>query len=224
MKMMVLVYPGMTAQDMVGPLTALSALPGYEVQFVWKQKGPVLTDSGLILHATHSYAEAWSEADIFFTGGGGQPTIDLLDDQETMDFVAQRGAASKWVTSVCTGSVILGGAGLLRGYRSACHWAVGDVLERFGAIPCRDRVVIDRNRASGGGVTAGIDFGLTLAGAIAGEAFAKTIELMIEYAPAPPYGCGRPEIADDATRDAATMFFAQSVNLGPIERAASRLG
>lgn len=223
MKMMVLVYPGMTAQDMVGPLTALSVLPGFEVQFVWKKAGPILTDSGLIVLATHSYADAWPQADIFFTGGGGKPTIDLLDDQETLAFVAQRGAASKWVTSVCTGSLILGAAGMLRGYRSACHWVVGDVLERFGAIPCHDRVVIDRNRATGGGVTAGLDFGITLVGVIAGEPFAKMVELMLEYAPAPPYGCGRPEIADDATRDAAVTFFSQSVNPEPIERAVSRL-
>ena len=224
MKVMVLVYPGMTAQDMVGPITALSALPEFEVQFVWKEAGPVLTDSKLSLLATHSFAEAWSDPDIFFTGGGGQPTMDLLDDETVIDFVASRGAAAKWVTSVCTGSLILGAAGLLRSYRAACHWVVGDALAAFGAIPTHERVVIDRNRATGGGVTAGLDFGISLVGVIAGEPFARVVELMLEYAPAPPHGCGRPELADPATLEMATNIFAQSASIDSIGRAAERLG
>jgi len=223
MKVLVLVYPGMTAQDMVGPITALSALPGYEVQFAWKQAGPVPTDSGLSVMATHAFAETWSEPDIFFTGGGGKPTMDLLADADTLAFVASRGARAQWVTSVCTGSLILGAAGLLQGYRAACHWAVGDALAAFGAIPAHERVVIDRNRATGGGVTAGLDFGLTLVGLLAGEPFARVVELMLEYAPAPPHGCGRPDLADPATVEAALSYFAQSSPGDAIGQAAARL-
>lgn len=222
MKVMALVYPGMTAQDMVGPITALSALPGYEVQFVWREAGPVQTDSGLSLLATHSFAQAWAAPDVLFTGGGAKPTMDLLADQATIDFLAERGAAAKWVTSVCTGSLLLGAAGLLRGYRAACHWAVGDALAMFGAIPTHDRVVIDRNRATGGGVTAGLDFGITLCGVLAGEPFARVVELMLEYAPAPPHGCGRPELADAATVESAMAIFAQASEPEALGRAVER--
>jgi cyclohexyl-isocyanide hydratase len=222
MRVTVVVYPGMTAQDMIGPITAWSALPGAEIEFVWKERGPILTDSGVSLLATHAFGEASAEPDVLFIGGGMKPTIDLLEDDATLDFLARQGAKAKWVTSVCTGSLVLGAAGLLRGYRAACHWAAGDALAAFGAIPTHERVVIDRNRATGGGVTAGIDFGITLAAAFAGAPLAKVVELMLEYAPAPPYGCGRPELADDATRDAAIAFFAETVPVDAIARAASR--
>jgi cyclohexyl-isocyanide hydratase len=220
---MTLLYPGQTPQDIIGPMTALSTLPGYEVQFVWKQAGPVVSDIGLPLVASHSYDQAWKDPDILLVGGGGKPTLDLLDDEETSSFLADRGGRAQWVTSVCTGSLLLGAAGLLRGYRSACHWALRDALAAFGAIPSAERVVFDRNRASGGGVTAGIDFGLTLVGRLVGEPYGRMVELAIEYAPAPPFGCGRPDIADAATLDAAMTFFGQTIPTDGIERAARRL-
>lgn len=223
MKVMMLLYPGQTPQDTIGPLTAFSVMPGFEAQFVWKQPGPVLSDAGISLLATHSFQEAWKDPDILFAGGGAKPTIDLLDDQETLAFLADRGSRAQWVTSVCTGSLLLGAAGLLRGYRSACHWAVREMLSAFGATPSPDRVVIDRNRASGGGVTAGLDFGLTLVGHILGEPYGRMVELAIEYAPAPPFGCGRPELADQATLDAAMAFFGENVPVDAIARAAQRL-
>jgi len=223
MRVMALLYPGQTPQDMIGPLTALGALPGYEAQFVWKTPGPVQSDCAISFVATHSYENACKDPDILLVGGGGKPTMDRLDDQETLAFLADRGAKAQWVTSVCTGSLLLGAAGLLRGYRSACHWAVREALASFGAIPSADRVVFDRNRASGGGVTAGLDFGLALVGRICGDSYGRMVELIMEYAPAPPYGCGRPELADPATLQAAVSFFGEAVPVEAIARAAENL-
>jgi len=223
MKVMMLLYPGQTPQDTIGPLTAFGALPGFEAQFVWKQPGPVLSDAGISLLATHSFQQAWKDPDILFVGGGAKPTIDLLDDEETLAFLADRGSRAQWITSVCTGSLLLGAAGLLRGYRSACHWAVREMLSAFGAIPAPERVVFDRNRASGGGVTAGLDFGLALVGRLQGESYGRMVELVMEYAPAPPFGCGRPELADAATLEAAMGFFGENVPVDAIARAAQRL-
>jgi cyclohexyl-isocyanide hydratase len=223
MKVMMLLYPGQTPQDTIGPLTAFSVMPDFAVEFVWKQPGPVLSDAGISLLATHSFQQAWKDPDILFVGGGGKPTIDLLADEETLGFLADRGSRAQWVTSVCTGSLVLGAAGLLRGYRSACHWAVREMLSAFGAIPSPERVVFDRNRASGGGVTAGLDFGLTLVGRLHGEAYGRMVELAMEYAPAPPFGCGRPDLADPATLEAAVKFFGENVPVDAIGRAAQRL-
>src|SRR5689334_10895585 len=114
-RIQMLVYPGMTLQDLVGPLQVWSALPGAEIQFAWKSVGPVSTDSGLAVVATTSFADAWAAPDILFAPGGLVPTFDLLEDVEVIDFLRNRGAQAKWVTSVCTGAVLLGGAGLLRG-------------------------------------------------------------------------------------------------------------
>jgi cyclohexyl-isocyanide hydratase len=126
-------------------------------------------------------------------GGGGQ--VALMTDPETLDFLRQQAAGARYVTSVCTGSLVLGAAGLLKGYKSACHWAWRDMLKDFGAIPVAERVVRDRNRISGGGVTAGIDFGLTVAAELAGEEVAKSIQLVLEYDPKPPFDSGSPEKA-----------------------------
>ena len=126
-------------------------------------------------------------------GGGGQ--VALMTDEETLDFLRKQAATARYVTSVCTGSLVLGAAGLLKGYKSACHWAWRDMLPAFGAIPVAERVVRDRNRISGGGVTAGIDFGLTVAAELAGEEVAKSIQLVLEYDPQPPFDSGSPEKA-----------------------------
>ena len=118
-----------------------------------------------------------------------------MNDPETLDFLRQQAPGARYVTSVCTGSLVLGAAGLLKGYKSACHWASRDLLKDFGAIPVAERVVRDRNRISGGGVTAGIDFGLAVAAELAGEEVARTIQLMLEYDPQPPFDSGSPEKA-----------------------------
>jgi cyclohexyl-isocyanide hydratase len=125
MKVLALVYPGMTLLDLVGPLQAWSFLPGYEVQYVWHRPGTVLTDCGLGVEATHSFEDAWTDPDVLFVGGGAKPTLDLLSDSAAITFLADRGTRARWVCSVCTGSLLLGAAGLLRGYRAAVHWGVG---------------------------------------------------------------------------------------------------
>ena len=210
MKILALLYPGMTLQDTLGPIQAWSLMPGYEVQFVWKQTGPVLTDCGMSVTATHDFDSAWKAPDVLMVGGGARPTIDLLGDAELSAFLSERGEQAKWVCSVCTGSLLLGAAGLLKGYRAACHWSARDQLAQFGAEPSEERVCIDRNRLSGGGVTSGIDFGITVAGKWAGDDTGRLIELILEYDPAPPYGTGRPDRADEKTRAAVLQMLADA--------------
>jgi cyclohexyl-isocyanide hydratase len=203
MRVLALVYPGMTLLDLVGPMQAWSLLPDYEVQYVWRQAGTVLSDCGLGVNATHGFEDAWSDPDALFVGGGAKPTLDLMGDSGAVAFLADRGSRARWVCSVCTGSLVLGAAGLLRGYRAASHWSMQDALRQFGAEPSSDRVCVDRNRLTGGGVTAGIDFGIAVAGQWAGESKGRVIELLLEYAPQPPYGTGRPDRADAQTLAAA---------------------
>jgi cyclohexyl-isocyanide hydratase len=198
-RIQMLVYPGMTLQDLVGPLQVWAAWPGAEIQFAWKSAGPVTTDSGLAVVATTSLDDAWTAPDILFTPGGLLPTFELLDDATVIDFLRTRGAQAKWVTSVCTGAVLLGAAGLLRGYRAATHWFARDSLALFGATPSSERWVIDRNRATGGGVTAGIDFGLALMAHVAGPELARVTQLALEYSPQPPFRSGTPQEAAPET-------------------------
>ena len=211
MKVLAVVYPGMTLLDMVGPIQAWSLLPGYEVQYAWHRSGAVRTDCGLSVQATHSFEDAWTDPDVLFVGGGAKPTLDLLGDSAAIAFLADRGSRARWVCSVCTGSLLLGAAGLLRGYRAAVHWGAREALSQFGAELSSERVCIDRNRLTGGGVTAGVDFGITVAGHWAGENMGRVIELLLEYAPQPPYGTGRPELADPQSLAAARAVLQQAM-------------
>jgi cyclohexyl-isocyanide hydratase len=211
MKVLALVYPGMTLLDLVGPMQAWSCLPDYEVQYVWHRSGTVITDCGLSVQATHSFDDAWTDPDVLFVGGGAKPTLDLLGNSATIGFLADRGSRARWLCSVCTGSLLLGAAGLLRGYRAATHWGAREFLQQFGAESSDERVCIDRNRVTGGGVTAGIDFGITVAGHWAGEGMGRVIELILEYAPQPPYGTGRPDLADPQTLAAARAALQQAM-------------
>jgi cyclohexyl-isocyanide hydratase len=206
-RLQMFVYPGMTLLDLVGPLQVLAGLPGCEVQFVWKNVGPVPTDSGLSVNATSTLEDAWSAPDILFVPGGVLPTFDLLDDVAVIDFLRRQGADAKWVTSVCSGAVLLGAAGLLKGYRASTHWAVHDSLALFGATPIKERWVIDRNRVTGGGVTAGIDFGLALMAQIAGPDRARAQQLWLEYSPQPPFRSGSPTEASPETLAAVRASF-----------------
>ena len=218
-RIQMLVYPGMTLQDLVGPLQVWAAWPGAAIQFAWKSTGPVPTDAGLAVIATTSFADAWAAPDILFAPGGLLPTFELLDDAEVIEFLRSRGEQAKWVTSVCTGAVLLGAAGLLRGYRAATHWFARDSLALFGATPTNERWVIDRNRATGGGVTAGIDFGLAVLSHLAGPELARVVQLALEYSPQPPFRSGTPEEA--APQTLATLRAAWGGQLG--ERIQSRL-
>jgi cyclohexyl-isocyanide hydratase len=211
MKVLALVYPGMTLLDLVGPVQAWSFLPGYEVQYAWHKPGAVLTDCGLSVHATNSFEDAWADPDVLIVGGGAKPTLDLLGDSAVIAFLADRGSRAGWVCSVCTVSLLLGAAGLLRGYRAAVHWGAREALTQFGAEPSSERVCVDRNRLTGAGITSGVDFGITVAGLWAGESMGRVIELIMEYAPKPPYGTGRPDLADAQTLAAARAAMQQAM-------------
>lgn len=199
MRVQILVYPGMTLLDLVGPLQVWAAGPGCEVQLAWKHVGAVMTDSGVSVNATTRFADAWAAPDILFVPGGFIPTFELLDDVAVIEFLARQGAGAKWVTSVCTGAILLGAAGLLKGHRASTHWAVHESLALFGAVPAKERWVIDRNRATGGGVTAGIDFGLAVLAHIAGADRARAAQLWLEYSPQPPFESGTPADATPET-------------------------
>lgn len=189
-----LLYPSLTQLDLTGPFEVLHRMPGARVHLVWKTLEPVRADSGLTLLPT-STLDACPPLDVVFAPGGvGQ--IDLMADAEILGFLREHGRRARWVTSVCTGALLLGAAGLLEGYEATTHWAAMELLPMFGARPVRSRVVIDRNRVTGGGVTAGIDFGLRLVAALAGDSIAKQIQLGLEYDPAPPFACGHPDVAE----------------------------
>ena len=185
-----LLYPGVTQLDVTGPAQILSRVPGAVIHMVWKTTDPVATDAGFAILPTDDFATCPDLDVLCVPGGPGQRP--LMTDAEVLDFLKRQGSQARYITSVCGGSLLLGAAGLLAGYRSACHWAFRDILPRFGAIPVADRVVTDRNRISGGGVTAGIDFGLTLAAELASEDIAREIQLFVEYNPAPPFNAGTP--------------------------------
>jgi cyclohexyl-isocyanide hydratase len=211
MKVLALVYPGMTLLDVVGPVQAWSFLPEYQVQYAWHRAGAVSTDCGPRVYATNSFEDAWTDPDVLFVGGGAKPTLDLLRDSAAVAFLADRGSRARWVCSVCTGSLLLGAAGLLRGYRAAVHWGAREALAQFGAEASSERLCVDRNRLTGGGITAGVDFGIAVAGHWAGEGVGRVIELIMEYAPQPPYGTGRPELADTQTLAAARAALQQAM-------------
>ena len=187
-----LLYPGMTLLDLAGPQSALG-MHGHTHLF-WKTLDPVMTDSGVALMPTATFADAPADLDVLFVPGGFG-TVEAMKDAAIIDFLADRGRDARYVTSVCSGSLILGMAGLLDGYRAATHWATYDVLDALGVEAGHERVVADRNRFTGGGVTAGIDFGLTLLAELRGEQVAKITQLMMEYDPAPPFTTGNPKSA-----------------------------
>jgi cyclohexyl-isocyanide hydratase len=189
----ILLYPNVTQLDATGPAQVLSRVPGAKLHMIWKTRDPVPTDAGFSIVPTTTFADCPQLDVICVPGGGGQ--VEVMVDAEALEFLRKQAATARYVTSVCTGSLILGAAGLLKGYKSACHWAWRDMLKDFGATAVAERVVRDRNRISGGGVTAGIDFGLTLAAELAGEEAAKSIQLVLEYDPQPPFDSGSPEKA-----------------------------
>ncbi len=190
-----LIYPGFTALDMVGPHHMLNALRGEPVRLVAATTDPVTSDSGMTFVPHCDFAACPSELDVICVPGGTHGTLAAMQHGPTLDFLRDRGARAGIVSSVCTGSLILGAAGLLQGYRATSHWLTVDLLARFGAIPTKGRVVRDRNRVTGGGVTAGIDFGLTLLSELRDPGYAQATQLVAEYAPAPPFDTGTPDRA-----------------------------
>jgi cyclohexyl-isocyanide hydratase len=190
-----LLFDGHTALDFVGPHTAFAGA-GMEVHLVAETLRPVLTDSGFAISPTTTFDECPAQLDILFVPGGAVDKAML--DGKVIDFLVDRGSRASYITSVCNGSLVLAAAGLLDGYRSATHWATRDHLARLGVEVSTERVCIDRNRFSGGGVTAGIDFGLTIVAHVLGEEAAKFCQLAMEYDPKPPFNAGSPETAGPA--------------------------
>jgi cyclohexyl-isocyanide hydratase len=188
-----LLFPNVTQLDLTGPAQVLSRLGNVQLDLVWKDRAPVATDAGFAIVPTATFAEV-SRADILCIPGGMGVT-EVIADDEAMAWVRALGAEARWVTSVCTGSLILGAAGLLEGYRATTHWSWREYLAMFGTEMVSERVVVDRNRVTGGGVTAGIDFALTLMAEVRSPDFAKAVQLSLEYDPAPPFDAGSPEKA-----------------------------
>jgi cyclohexyl-isocyanide hydratase len=186
-------FPNVTQLDFTGPLQVLSRVPGAKVHLIWKRIEPVTSDSVMVLTPTTTFADCPQLDVICVPGGFG--TDDMVNDAEMLAFLRKQAAGAKYITSVCTGSLVLGAAGLLRGYRAATHWTALDHLGPYGAIPSGTRVCVDRNRITGGGVTAGIDFALTLVSIMVDRPTAEAIQLGIEYNPAPPFNAGSPDTA-----------------------------
>ena len=205
-----LIYPNVTQLDATGPAQVLSQLPGAQIHIVSRSMEPVATDAGFAILPTDDFDSCPPLDVICVPGGPGQ--LAVMQDTPTLAFLQKQGGSARYITSVCSGALLLGAAGLLKGYKSACHWAFIDRLPKFGAEPVAERIVRDRNRMSGGGVTAGIDFGLALAAEIAGEEAAKRIQLFLEYDPAPPFDAGTPAKAGPAIEaDVRAAFAAMSL-------------
>ncbi len=190
MQIVILIYPNMTQLDFTGPFEVLSAFPGSDVALAWKDREPVRDGNGLTVIPSTSFADC-PKADILLVPGGfGQAA--LMDDDEVLDWLRDQAEGADYVTSVCTGSLVLAAAGLLSGYRATSHWAWLDHLELFGVEPVSERVVVDGNRVTAAGVSSGIDMALSLAAEIYGETVARMIQLAIEYDPSPPFDGGHP--------------------------------
>ena len=189
----IVLFPRVTQLDFTGPLQVFSSVPGAKVYLIWKRIEPVPSDSVLTITPTTSFADCPQLDVICVPGGFG--TDDMVNDEEMLAFLRKQAEGAKYITSVCTGSLVLGAAGLLKGYRATTHWSAMEGLAPFGAIPTKTRVCTDRNRITGGGVTAGIDFALTLVSVMVDRKTAEAIQLRLEYNPAPPFSAGSPDTA-----------------------------
>jgi cyclohexyl-isocyanide hydratase len=199
-----LLFPNITQLDLTGPHEVLSKLPGAKVHLIWKTLEPVKAVGGLTILPDTTLGDC-PQLDLICVPGGPGMTA-LMLDQDVLAFLRKQAEGARYITSVCTGSLVLGAAGLLKGKKAATHWTAMDVLPALGATPVEERVVIDGNLITGGGVTAGIDFGLKVAAEVAGEEVAKQIQLQIEYDPAPPFDSGHPRSADPALVEKLTKF------------------
>lgn len=219
-----LLFPDITQLDMTGPYEVFIKFPDSKVHLVWKTRAPVTAGGGMQITPTTTFAGCPQLDLICVPGGAGMNA--LLDDGETLDFIRRQAKGARYVTSVCTGALVLGAAGLLKGKRAATHWMSREMLAAFGATPVAERVVIDGNVITGGGVTAGIDFALKVAAEAFSPDLAKTIQLGIEYDPHPPFDAGSPERAEAAlvakTRAAAAAR--QDERQAAVNRAAANLG
>src|SRR5262245_26248561 len=195
------IFPELTQLDFTGPEQVLARLPQSAMHVIAKSAAPVLSDSSLSLVPTHTF-ENCPQLDLICVPGGSTGVVRAMGDRETIEFIRRQSASAKYVTSVCTGAFILGAAGLLKRRRATTHWAFTELLPLVGATHEKARVVKDGNVITAGGVTSGIDFGLSVAAEIAGEEVAQAIQLGLEYDPDPPFDAGHPDRAPDAVEAA----------------------
>jgi cyclohexyl-isocyanide hydratase len=219
-----LLFPQITQLDLTGPYEVFASMPGAELHLLWKTLSPVRADSGLTILPTTTLAEAPRLDLICVPGGPGMNA--LLTDAEVLDFLRRAADGARYVTSVCTGALVLGAAGLLRGKRAATHWMSREMLRELGAEPVAERVVVDGNVITGGGVTAGIDFALRVVAEVAGREVAEAIQLRIEYDPHPPFDAGSPDRAPPALVETVRARAAerQKARGEQVRRAAAALG
>lgn len=218
-----LLFPKVQQLDLTGPYDVLASLPDVKVHLIWKDLEPVTASTGLVLLPTTTFDDCPALDVICIPGGAGVGP--LMEDEQTLDFIRRQAAGARYITSVCTGSLVLGAAGLLQGKRATTHWAYHELLAPLGATAVQDRVVRDGNLLTGGGITAGIDFALALAAELYGEARAQLVQLQLEYAPAPPFNAGSPSTAPAAVLAEARQLVAESfqVRSAVTQRAAQRL-
>lgn len=200
-----LVYPDVVQLDVMGAYQVLAFPTNTQVHLIWKTLTPITSNEGLIFSPTINLLNC-PPLDVICVPGGGMGQIEVMKDPEILDFLQQQSKSAQYVTSVCTGSMVLAAAGLLQGYKATCHWAFRDQLAMLGVEVLSQRVVIDRDRVTGAGVTSGIDFGLTLLGLLCGEEVAKITQLMMEYTPDPPFNAGTPETAGKEIVDSLIQF------------------
>src|SRR5580692_353633 len=219
----ILLFPKVTQLDFTGPLQVFSSVPGAKIHLIWKRIEPVASDSVMMLTPTTTF-DGCPQLDVICVPGG-MGTDDMVNDEEMLAFLRKQAEGARYVTSVCTGSLVLGAAGLLRGYRAATHWSAMEYLSAFGATPTKTRVCSDRNRITGGGVTAGIDFALTVVSVLLDRASAEAIQLRLEYNPSPPFDAGSPDTAPPEllARFKQRIAPAQARRGEAIHRAAARM-
>ncbi|MBJ2249226.1 DJ-1/PfpI family protein [Pseudomonas haemolytica] len=218
-----LLFPGIQQLDLTGPYDVLGSLPDVKLHLVWKDLATVTSSTGLVFTPTITYADCPNLDVICVPGGAGVGP--LMEDPQTLGFLKDQAHTARYVTSVCTGALVLGAAGLLRGRKATTHWAYHDLLAALGATAVKARVVRDGNLLTGGGITAGIDFALSLVADLYGEAAAQLVQLQIEYAPAPPFDSGSPQTAPAHVLAQALKRTAQSRKdrAEIVARAAARL-
>ena len=218
-----LLFPGIQQLDLTGPYDVLGSLPDVKLHLVWKDLATVTSSTGLVFTPTITYADCPNLDVLCVPGGAGVGP--LMEDPQTLGFLKDQAHTARYVTSVCTGALVLGAAGLLRGRKATTHWAYHDLLAALGATAVKARVVRDGNLLTGGGITAGIDFALSLVADLYGEAAAQLVQLQIEYAPAPPFDSGSPQTAPAHVLAQALKRTAQSRKdrAEIVARAAARL-
>jgi cyclohexyl-isocyanide hydratase len=218
-----LLFPQVQQLDLTGPYDVLASLPDVKVHLIWKDLMPITASTGLMLKPTVTFDDCPALDVICIPGGSGVGP--LMEDEQTLDFIKTQAINARYVTSVCTGALVLGAAGLLKGKRATTHWAYHELLAPLGATAVKDRVVRDGNLLTGGGITAGIDFALTLAAELFDQDTAELVQLQLEYSPAPPFAAGSPETAPTAVLEEARKRAAGSLKLRAqiTERAAAKL-